>query len=441
MNPPIPARVPRAARRAEAGFALPLALVGLVVITLLVTTTILTSSTELALSHAHRDASRGLYTADAALEGFVARVAQDGGPPPLGEYTFLPADGTFTPGCSAATQGDDRSCIELSSLFYQFVPPVDGGQVSDRQIWSMVARPHNERGWGRRVGMLVESLRSTAGLNTDINAGASFSGAEVNVTGNSLVSGVQDAAYCDDTHVANAVTVTAGTTTNIRARNVEGKVDTVAVGGTDQPETLDQMVFGGMSMEDLTKYATHAYGPGFADHPAYRGAWPGVRTSSLESPTIPRATSDQRNWGCPGPIDTANLCGNYGGDTTYFPIVVVDAGGGTVHHVGDHGQGWFIVINGNLLIDGNFIYRGVIAVEGGLDIRGKGGDTKVEGAVVATGRVNLEYEDDHEISGSAVIRYNSCAIAAAENALNAGLLNLVPQVFSQRPYGWFEAFR
>jgi len=439
--PSIPAGASRPPRRAEAGFALPLALVGLVVITLLVTTAILTSSTELALSHAHRDASRGLHTADAALEGFVARVAQNGGPPPLGEYTFVPADGTFSPGCTAATRGDDRSCIELSSLFYQFVPPVAGGQVSDRQIWSMVARPHNERGWGRRVGMLIESMRATDGVNTNINAGATFGGTDVNVTGNSLVSGVQDAEYCDDKHVANAVTVTKGTTTNIRARNIEGKVDTVSVGGSDEPATLDHLVFSGMSLEDLTKYATHAYGPKFADHPAYRGAWPGVRTSSLESGNVPRPTSNQRNWGCPGPIDTLNQCHTHGGDTTYYPIIVVDGGGKTIHHVGDHGQGWFIVVNGNLLIDGNFIFRGVIAVEGGLDIRGRGGDTKVEGAVVATGRVNLEYAEDHDVSGSAVIRYNSCAIASAEAALNAGLLRQVPLVFSQRPYGWFEAFR
>jgi hypothetical protein len=440
MNPMIPGCRPHA-RRKEAGFALPLALVGLVVITLLVTTAILTSSTELALSHAHRDASRGLHTADAALEGFVARVAQDTEVPALGEYTFIPASGTFTPGCTDASRGDDRSCIELSSLFYQFVPPVDGGQVSDRQIWSMVARPHNDRGWGRRVGMLVESLRSTAGVNTNINAGATFGGTEVNVTGNSLVSGVQDAEYCDDTTTANAVTVTAGTSTNIRTRNVEGKVDTVSVGGDDQPATLDHLVFNGMSIKDLTEYATHAYGAQFTDHKAYRGAWHGQRGSSLESGNIPRLTTHERNWGCPGPIDTLNQCDTHGGDTTYFPIIVIDAEGKTIHVVGDHGQGWLIIINGNMLIDGNFIYRGVIAVEGGLDIRGKGGDTKVEGAVIATGRVNLEYDEDHEVSGSAVIRYNSCAIASAENALNAGLLNQVPVAFTRRPYGWFEAFR
>jgi hypothetical protein len=266
----------------------------------------------------------------------------------------------------------------------------------------------------------------------------------VSITGNSLVSGIQDVNLCASADTVNAVTITETTKLTYAARNVEGAIDTIALHGEgDGPASLDELIFDGMRIGELTRYATHAFGPQFADHKSYRGSWPGGRPSSLTTGNQPRPATDVLNWGCPGAMDERSHCTTHGGDTTHYPIVVIDAGGGTIILNGDHGQGWLIVVNGHLDIQGNFTYRGVIAVEGLLDIRGTGsGDAKIEGAVLATGKVSLARgTESSDVAGSAVIRYNRCAIASAENALNQQLLNQANIVFSRRPYGWFESNR
>ena len=57
------------------GIALPVALLGLVAVSLMVTTVLLTSSTESAVGAAHVDAARSLYTAEQGLNTFVSNVA------------------------------------------------------------------------------------------------------------------------------------------------------------------------------------------------------------------------------------------------------------------------------------------------------------------------------------------------------------------------------
>ncbi|HVH13694.1 MAG TPA: hypothetical protein VM759_11610, partial [Longimicrobium sp.] len=57
------------------GIALPVALVGLVAVSLLVTTALLTSSTEFAISAANTAGSRALYTAENGMQEFVRLMA------------------------------------------------------------------------------------------------------------------------------------------------------------------------------------------------------------------------------------------------------------------------------------------------------------------------------------------------------------------------------
>jgi hypothetical protein len=64
------------ARRAETcregGFALPLALAGLVVVSLLLCTALVTASSELAMSGAHEGAMRARYDSESAIAAFLA---------------------------------------------------------------------------------------------------------------------------------------------------------------------------------------------------------------------------------------------------------------------------------------------------------------------------------------------------------------------------------
>ena len=62
----------------QQGIALPLALLGLVAVTLLVTTVLLTSGSEFAVSASQKEADRSLYSASGALEDYVAGQAASG---------------------------------------------------------------------------------------------------------------------------------------------------------------------------------------------------------------------------------------------------------------------------------------------------------------------------------------------------------------------------
>ena len=76
-------------RLGERGVALPLALLGLVGVSLIVTTALLTSSTEYAISSAHQDATRALYIAEGGLQAYVAEYGSALAPGVSGSNTSL----------------------------------------------------------------------------------------------------------------------------------------------------------------------------------------------------------------------------------------------------------------------------------------------------------------------------------------------------------------
>lgn len=80
--------------RSERGVALPLALVGLVTVTLIVSAALVTASTEWVMSRAHREATEALYTAEGGLNAFLAdRGADLAVVVDTASYRFSPAAG------------------------------------------------------------------------------------------------------------------------------------------------------------------------------------------------------------------------------------------------------------------------------------------------------------------------------------------------------------
>ena len=402
------------------GAALPVALMGLVAITLLVTAALFTSSTEYAISGAHRLAASSLYGADGALEQYLAdRVATNQSP-----WLASTAAGTVTgpDGATYTVQVDRLSDVSVTTT----------NPMTRTEIFSLLVQPQNGR--GRSVGAFVSAIRTADRLTTNINAGAT-SGGNLSVSGNATISdGRSGTNYCGTTNntSAYAVQVTAGSTVTL-GNNVTGNLEGSTNVTTYQKEQLAENVLGsGMTLEKLALSAQIKFGPQFGK-------------PDFDNRTVLNAvatTDSSYNWGCPQVLLGLNTLVCPVGSATREMVVAIDASrlhDRTVRINGRYGQGMLIVLNGSLEIQGNFTYKGVILVEKDLFIRGGavGQESKVEGSVISFG-ASSTVEDN--ITGSATIKFNRCAITDAENALNGNALNNVPQGRGQT-YSWYELIR
>ncbi|HEX2091971.1 MAG TPA: hypothetical protein VHG28_06190 [Longimicrobiaceae bacterium] len=393
----------RPSRLDRRGVALPMALLGLVVVTLLVTTALLTSSTELALSSAHTDGARSLYHADAAIQGFVGQQAA------LGGSEALRPDTVYT----YQLPGGESYRIRVNRLVY-LTGNNPNGSAWSRETYALVASPSSGR--GRVVGALIRATRNALTLVTNFTSGA-VSGGDFKIQGNATISNRSES--CADT-ANNALEVSAGSKVTISGNpTVVGDIDTLAY---DKSQLVGN-ILGGVSLDSLSRYANIKFGPRF-NKPAFNG-----RVNS--------GNTGDYNWGCPASLGVS--CGS-DPDTAHLPVVAIDANGGTVTIEGDWGQGILVVVNGSLALRGNFIYNGIILVEKDLNIGGGQGqfDGKIEGAVLSLGQSST-IEDG--VQGNAVIRYSKCAIKAAENALNGNGLASAAQNFAEGTFAWFEVVR
>jgi hypothetical protein len=403
------------------GVALPVALFGLVAVSLLVTTALLTSSTEYAISAAHRTAAGALYNADAGLEQYIFDRAQATAP----GRPFMQA----TTNGVAQGPGGKSYTIQVARLSWApAAAPAPATQVAATEVFSIVAQPQDGR--GRGVGAFLRLMRIADRLNTNINAGAT-SGGNLKVSGNATISdGRSGVNYCnaaaDSSTSDYAVQVTKGSKIDLgnnAASNLEGAADTASFG----KDSLAHYLLGpNVTLLKLADMAQIKFGDRW-DLPDY------------ENNTISAASADSMyNWGCPQQLLVGFTCPT--GSTERFRVVAIDAGGGSVKINGRYGQGMIIVLNGSLEIQGNFTFKGIILVEKDMFIRGgaAGQESKIEGGVIAFGSSST-VEDN--ITGTATIKYNICAINEAEEALNNGALVNAPQTRQGSTFAWYELIR
>ncbi|MBW3570280.1 MAG: hypothetical protein KY467_04165 [Gemmatimonadetes bacterium] len=397
------------------GVALPVALFGLVAVSLLVTTALLTSSTEYAISAAHRTAAGSLYTADAALEQYVFDRAQAGG-------IFM----TPTQGGVAQGPGGKTYQIQVARLAWTDDQNPPAGTVAATETFSLVALPQDGR--GRGVGAFLNLRRSFATLNTNINAGAT-SGGDLTVSGNATISdGRSGTNYCGTANNTSdyAVQVTAGSRINLSGNaddNLEGATN---VTDYDKSRLAENILGPGVTLTDLADRAQIKFGARW-DSAAYA-----TTPINEESGTNPKY-----RWGCPAVLGVQ--CPSAASAAKHV-VVAIDAGGGSVRINGRYGQGMIIVLNGSLEIQGNFTYKGIILVEKDMFIRGgqAGEESKIEGGVIAFGSSST-VEDN--ITGTATIKFNRCAVRDAERALNAAGLQSAPQQRAGSTFAWYELIR
>ncbi len=404
--------------RNRRGAALPVALMGLVAVTLLVTAALFTSSTEFAISAAHRTGATSLFDADAALEQYVANRMLA---PPWMVATA--ADAVQGPAGAAYTVQVDR----MSDVQNTGINP-----MTRTEIFSLVVQPQNGR--GRSVGAFITTRRTADRLTTNIQAGAT-SGGNLSVSGNAVISdGRSGTNYCgtDSATAPHAVQVTAGSTVtlgNNAERSIEGSTNVTSY----SKEQLAQNVLGtGMTLQKLALSAQLKFGTQFGMPEFDNG-------TRLDAQT---GTDSTYNWGCPQVLlGTSLVCP--AGSTTREMVVAIDASrlpDRTVRINGRYGQGMLIVLNGSLEIQGNFTYKGIILVEKDMFIKGgsAGQESKIEGSVISFG-ASSTVEDN--ITGTATIKFNRCAINDAQNALNRNALQNAPQSRVASTYSWYELIR
>lgn len=406
---------PAAGRR---GVALPVALFGLVAVSLLVTTALLTSSTEYAISAAHRTAAGSLYSADAALEQYLFDRAQLGG-------QFLTATQN-----GVARGPDGRNYrLQVARLSWTADNAAPANIMRAVELFSVVALPQDGR--GRGVGAFLRLSREVTRLNVNINAGAT-SGGDLKVSGNATISdGRSGTNYCNaaDSTSDYAVQVTRGSKIDVgnnAGNNLEGAADTTDFG----KDSLAHHVLGAnVTLRSLADQAQYKFGR--------RWNQPDFQTTVISGEYTTGADT-MYNWGCPQQLLVGFACPN--GSASRFRVVAIDAGGGTVKINGRYGQGMLIVLNGSLEIQGNFTYKGIILVEKDMFIRGgaAGQESKIEGGVIAFGSSST-VEDN--ITGTATIKYNTCANAEAMAAFNQNALINAPQGRMGSTFAWYELIR
>jgi hypothetical protein len=111
-------------------------------------------------------------------------------------------------------------------------------------------------------------------------------------------------------------------------------------------------------------------------------------------------TASNMNWGDPSRASPAGAC------ESFFPIVYFQGTTESVHLTTGRGQG-IMLVDGDLVVDGGFEWYGPVIVRGHITTQGTGGH--FFGAVMAAD-VNLE---QNTVLGDALIQYSSCSVSNA----------------------------
>ncbi len=395
----------------ERGVALPLALMGLVVVSLLVTAALLSSSTEMATSQARTDGAQGLYQAEAAVDRYLSAVA-------AGSARLQDSSGvrTYTLADNDANTTDPR--VQLTNTTLSAVTAANGTVTRRFSILSEPMRGNTARGRAV-VAMVTQATPPPIPFNTNIKSAIALGG-DLDVNGNAFtISGRRTAADTCATRGVDAVQRTSDsdiTANNANhMRNFVGEstlgvqTESWAAITTVLNKTRQQLAYDalglapGQTLDDLIDALppSKKFGPRF-----------GTPVSAFD-----------------GRVDASDK------------VAVIDGNGGAVSLQGDSGV--VIVVNGHVQMRGNASFKGIIIVEGNFDLAGT---PRVNGAIIsmgiretATGNI-INLDSNAVGSGHVTVQFDKCAIKAAERALrNAAGAGGIPTTLA--PFAWFEVVR
>jgi len=368
--------------RNERGMALAIAIFALVIVGALVAGAFFAGTQEQRVA----ENSKRLQQSFGAAEMGLNEVIRNWKPQTLNKIPIYPRDSMRVPLAPNDSFTPDRSGV-FGGYVYRLNDQVFLVDITarDKQSRSGVAGG----GARQRLGQLVR-IRV---VNFNIGAALTTRGG-VSLKGNALVNGRDtipqgwDPTYCDtigDTTKAGIRTPDSSQVDMQRADQLNGNPK-VRQDTSVNANTFTQ--FGDVSYASLAASATIQLGSG-----NYKIA------PSLSGGACNKA--DTHNWG--DGMNPAQPCGSY------FPVIHI-AGDATLN--GDQGQG-VLLVDGDLDIQGSFVFYGIVLVQGSLKTAGGGStDAHVYGAVMAK-NVDLEL---NTLAGNATLQYSKCAVTNAMEA-------------------------
>lgn len=373
--------------RNRRGIALPLAIFALLILSVLITGVLLTSSTEVALSNAHRNATADLYAAEGAIQAYTA------------ERNTLLAPGIDDDYTAPGSEIPIKITVEREAS----LQTVSTSTEQTRQtVFSVRGEPV---GGGRTVVTMIRVRQQTLDdLDlSGVNAALTLTG-DIQVGQNPTTISKTSLTSCDKDPADHAV--------------------------TRSGKQLISETLGGFTLRDLAWNADIKFGNYFNEP-----AW---------SPTHAESGHPEAhyNWGCPVGLGAPDAGGCP--DPPGVKIVAIDGQNGTVRINDLHGHGILIVINGSLRLGGSFAYRGLILAERDIQITGA---ATIEGAVISAGRAIVDAaesadESDSSADGNASIYFNRCALNRVEDAFNdPDRTNWTEPTVNGRTFNWFEVVR
>lgn len=380
--------------RDRRGVALPLALLALVAVSLMVTTALVTSTTEYAMGNAYGDAARSLYTAERGLTTYLGEFAQSGAPlQPVQTTRSLGAD------------GDVRITV---TRLQETLPLGPNGQPdgSWNRVFSVAAEPwRNGAARGRAVIAMVRQQRPPpATANMNITSAITLGG-DLEVNGNAFTvtgrnTACNNGAGVEAVRTSNESTIDTKFWDNFVGKNEAGQntSGTAAIEfSTMTKQQLAYNVLGNQTLETIIASLPLAkkWGPRFS-----RPDWDGY----LEEEE---------------------------------GVAVVDGKGGLVDVLG--GKGMLIVVNGDVQMRGNASFDGIIITEGNFTLKGT---PTVSGALISLdtdGNNTIDLDASAIANGHITVAFDKCKINTALAKFASASVD--PYATVGTSFAWMEVVR
>lgn len=365
----------------ERGFALPAAILAVVVVALLATAGMFVAQQESRTSMATHQGTRAFFLTERAIGEVVETWDNE-------RFTQLPMFGTdFVSGTADGGEWE----VEVRRIGSQLYFLNARGEITEGGRYA---------GATRNLGMVMR-VRS---IEIDV-PGAITTQGDGAATGNSEVNGIDRIPAGWDEFCTDWRDDGAGITTDDGSTASSGGSSTLD-GDPDwtTDDTIDDDTFrnfGGLEWDDLVALANHSI--------------PGGTLNQI----YPRLTGDgecdrSQGWNWGDGMDPTAPCANY------FPVIHVD-GNARLEGWG-HGQG-LLLVEGDLNLAGGFNFFGIIIVQGDLTTSGGGGNyPTVHGGILSRNPDG----NTQSFSGFSRMLYSTCAIQRALAGLNNELVQLRP---------------
>jgi hypothetical protein len=265
-----------------------------------------------------------------------------------------------------------------------------------------VSRGRNEA--VRRVAVMARANQATAPFESAITAMGAF-----NRAGSARVRG-EDNCYGGLNPRAGVTALHADSVTGLKHGQVDAITGSPPVAAVPDLNTDTLSSFGDVTLEQLIASADLRYQGNPASPTNMQPATTTVGGQTYCNP-FPTGTTD--NW---GENRQPTESGYVAACAEHYPIIHSQ---GNMKLTTGRGQG-VLIVSGDLEIDGNFQFDGVVIVTGNFTMAGTGqGDGKINGTLIVHGVSELDPEStgDHSQTGNALVQWDSCAVADAFRSL------------------------